>query len=69
MWGYSSWFNRWNLADDTNKILDSCDQLSENCTCFPSTNGSMECGCSLGYELNDEGICEGEKATKLSYGS
>ena len=54
------------MADDTNKLPDNCDQDHENCTCFNflSINGSIECGCSLGYKLHNESdlfICQGEQ--------
>lgn len=54
------------LADNKNKRLDSCDQSSGNCTCFSSTNGSIECGCSVGYELSDDSfICQGERLATI----
>ena len=50
------------MADTTNKLPESCDQDSANCTCFTSTNGSTECGCSPGYKLDGtfSDICQGE---------
>ena len=43
-----------------NQVSGSCDQIIGNCTCF---NGNTECGCNLGYELNDQNdyfVCQGK---------
>lgn len=43
-----------------NRVSGSCDQVTGNCTCF---NGTVECGCNLGYELNNQSdyfVCQGK---------
>lgn len=58
------------ITDDTNKLSDTCDQDSANCTCFNfSSSESVECGCSLGYNVvneSDSFICQGENNLQKS---